>query len=165
MNLVSTVAYSALGQLLKDASWILTVYDSIKAFISGVSPETEISDAEITYNYTHIATVVFKYVKPSGASDNEQELSHISTSGVTDIAYQYQALTYSGILNSKSIQGNRQITSTPTNYNSDTDAVAAYCRSALSSGACVKSVTLTGIESKIVSKISPICPLSPTQIS
>lgn len=102
-------------------------------------------------------TASFKFVKKKGQSDNSQFLSYVSTNGVTAVGYQYPTLTYNGVSKPNIVQGNRTVTSTPSGYNSNANAVRSYATTGRMSQLCVSNVTITGIESKSVSKISTPC--------
>lgn len=143
----------------------LSVYDTISGFVSGISKTTEISSAEIVYSYAHITTASFKYVKIKGQSDDYQNLTYISTKGTTAVGYQYPTFTYSGgSVKPNVIQGNRTITSTPSGYNSNVNAVKAYSDPYAARRSYVGSVKITGLESKSVSSIYPVCPEFPAHI-
>ena len=144
----------------------MTVYDTAKAFIAGITPETEISAAEVVYSYSHLTTASFKYVKPVGQPDNQQSLSYISTMGVTSVAWQYPTFSQAnGSMYPQMIQGKRDgIVSKPSGYDSNINAVAAYRDSSATSRDYNESVKITGLESKIVSSIYPVCPEFPAHI-
>ena len=62
------------------------------------------------------------------------------------------------------IQGNRTITSTPNGYNSNANAVKAYSDLYAAQFSYLESVKITGLESKSVSLIYPVCPRFPAHI-
>ena len=158
MDALKTSASSIAGNI-PGASVAVSVFDTVSSFLSGISKTTEISSAEIVYSYAHTTTATFKYVKLKGQSDNQQKLTYISTKGTTAVGYQYPEFVYSGgSAKPNIIQGNRTINSTPSGYNSNLNAVKAYTGASTLSRAYVSSVTITGIESKTVSKIYPVCP-------
>lgn len=164
MNAISVVGSSLAGEI-PGASLVLSVYDSVSGFVSGISKTTEISSAEIVYSYAHTTTVSFKYVKVKGQSDDKQSLTYISTKGTTAVGYQYPTFSYSGgAAKPNVIQGNRTINSTPSGYNSNLNAVKAYTDPYAVRRAYVGSVKITGIESKSVSTIYPVCPEFPAHI-
>lgn len=164
MNALSVVGSSLAGEI-PGASLALSVYDTISDFVSGISKTTEISSAEIVYSYAHITTASFKYVKIKGQSDDYQNLTYISTKGTTAVGYQYPTFTYSGgSVKPNVIQGNRTITSTPSGYNSNVNAVKAYSDPYAARRSYVGSVKITGLESKSVSSIYPVCPEFPAHI-
>lgn len=163
MDALSVIASSTVGEI-PGASLYLSVYDTVRSFISGISKTTEISDAEILYSYSHVSTISFKYVKIKGESDNRQVLTYISSKGTTAVGYQYPNFVYSGSsVKPNIIQGNRTINSIPSGYNSNLNAVKAY-NTPYGKREFVKTVQITGLESKTVSKIYPICPESPFHI-
>ena len=164
MNVFTVVASALVGKI-SDESLALTVYDSVKGFVSGISKTTEISSAEIVYSYAHTTTASFKYVKIKGQSDDYQNLTYISTKGTTAVGYQYPTFTYSGgSVKPNVIQGNRTITSTPNGYNSNANAVKAYSDLYAAQFSYLESVKITGLESKSVSLIYPVCPRFPAHI-
>lgn len=164
MNALSVVGSSLAGEI-PGASLVLSVYDTVSGFVSGISKTTEISAAEIVYSYAHTTTASFKYVKVKGQSDDYQSLTYISTKGTTAVGYQYPTFTYSGgSAKPNVIQGNRTINSTPSGYNSNLNAVKAYTDPYAAKRAYVGSVKITGLESKSVSTISPVCPEFPAHI-
>lgn len=160
-----TVIGSTLAGEIPGATLALTVYDTVSGFVSGISKTTEISSAEILYSYSHTTTASFKYVKIKGQSDDSQVLTYISTNGTTSVGYQYPTFTYSGgAAKPNVIQGNRTVYSTPSGYNSNLNAVKSYTDPYAANRAYVGSVKITGIESKSVSTIYPVCPEFPLHI-
>ena len=160
MNALQVVGSAAVGaavEKIPGSSIALTVYDTVSAFISGISKTTDISSASIVYSYSHKTTASFKFVKKKGQSDNSQFLSYVSTNGVTAVGYQYPTLTYNGFSKPNIVQGQRTVSSTPNGYNSNANAAKAYATTGRMDRLCVSSVTITGIESKSVSKISTPC--------
>lgn len=114
---------------------------------------------------TYNPTLGFKYVKVKGQSDNSQSLAFISTKGMTAVGYQYPTFIYSGgSATPHVIQDNRTITSIPSEYNSSLSAVKAYTDIYAARNAYVRSVTITGLESKSVSTIYPLCPEIPAHV-
>lgn len=63
------------------------------------------------------------------------------------------------------VQGSRIIYSVPAGYDSNFNAVKAYNDIYANTSAYVMSVEITGIESKTVSDISPVCPQFPAHIT
>lgn len=164
MNAVSVLGSALVGEI-PGASYVITVYDTVSGFISGISKTTEISSAEIVYSYSHVTTASFIYVKRKGQSDDYQKLTYISTSGATAVGYQYPAFTYTGgKVEPNVIQGNCKINSVPTGYNSMYNAVEAYKNINAQTRAYNTSVKITGLESKTVSYIYPVCPEFPVHI-
>lgn len=158
MNALSIAAFIG-------SSMALTVYDSARGFVNGVSKTAEISSAEIVYSYAHTTTASFKYVKVSGQSDDYQVLSYASTKGTTAVGYQYPTFIYSGgSVKPNIIQGSRTINSTPEGYNSNLNAIKAFTDPYAPRMAYVKKVQITGLEWEAVSSIYPPCPQFPTQI-
>ena len=165
MSLVSTVAYGTIGKI-PGASSLLSVYDGAKDFLSAISSTTEISKADVLYSYSHTTTVSFKYVKVNGQSDDHQRLSYISSKGTTAVGYMFPSFVFSGgSVTPNVIQGNRTINATPTGYDNIANAVQAYVNPYSASRNYLLYVTITGLESKNVSTIYPICPEFPSQIN
>lgn len=159
MNAVKAVGSEVVGKI-PGANIVLSVYDTVNDFISGISKNTVVSSTKVLYSYSHVTTVTFKYVKVKGQSDSKQSLTYISTKGVTSIGYQYPTFNYSGSsVKPNIIQGSCTLKSTPTGYNSTLNAVKAYRDYQNSKRrACVDSVKVTGIENKSVFKIYPVNP-------
>lgn len=164
MNAIKTVASVTAGNI-PGTNRAVIVYDTAKAFVSGISKTTEISKASIVYSYSHTTTVSFKYVKLKGEPDSKQSLTYVSTKGATAIGYQYPTFNYAGeAAKPNIIQGSRTINATPDGYNSTLNAVKAYANPYASKRAYVNSVKITGIESKTAATIYPTCPEFPAQI-
>ncbi len=157
MNAISVLAEATYGELT-GMSRVFTVYDTLNGMISGITRTTEISAAEIVYSYAHTTTASFKYIKVKGEADDKQHLAYISTKGTTAIGYQYPQFIYSGgTVEPNIIQGSRTINTTPDGYNSNLEAVKAYVKG-ISKKVWVENVKITGIETKSVSHIYPVCP-------
>lgn len=164
MNALTAFGSGLLGEI-PGSSIYLTVYDTVSGAVSGISKTTEISSAEIVYSWSHVTTASFKYVKVKGQTDDYQSLTYISTKGVTAIGYQYPTFTYSGgTVKPNVIQGSRTINSTPIGYDSNLNAVKAYTDVYAPTRAYNDTVKITGLESKTVSNIYPVCPQFPLHI-
>ncbi|WP_416150095.1 hypothetical protein ACM26V_03605 [Salipaludibacillus sp. HK11] len=164
MNAFKSGATSAAGAI-PGASSALSVYDVAKSFVSGISKETTITDAEISYTWAQLTTAVFSYVKKQGQSDNYQKLSYISTKVETSIGWQYPTFTYSGgKAKANVIQGSRDKVYIPTGYNSTTRAINAYLDVSAPKRSVVDKIALTGIETKTISNINPVSPQFPAHI-
>lgn len=165
MNALSVVATSIVGEI-PGSSLYLSVYNSVKGFVSGISKTTEISSAEIIYSYAHTTTASFKYVKVEGQADSLQKLTYISTKGITAVGYQYPVFEGEGIsVKPNIIQDSKTIVSSPIGYDSNLNAVKAYSDLYAKTSAYVLDVKITGIESKVVSYIYPVCPQFPAHIN
>ena len=164
-NALSAVGYGAAGLTHPYVSIAITVYDSAKAFVAGISKITKITAASIAYTYSHTAEVRFKYVRPADAPANSESLVFICSKGTTYIGYQYPKFNYvGGSVEPYVIQGNQTIKSVPEKYDDNRTAVEAYVN--MYTGACdyVSCVKITGPESKIVSYIYPPVPSHPWQL-
>ena len=62
MNALGSAAMSGAGYI-PGASLALSVYDVVSSFVSGISKETTITDAEISYTWAQVTTAVFSYVQ------------------------------------------------------------------------------------------------------
>lgn len=159
MNLVSVAASTAASKI---NSLAVTVFEAVKAFATGISKETVITSAEAAYTYSNVTTVSFKYVKVSGKTDDAQILSYISSKTETAVGYQFPKFIYGGnTVRPNIISGTRSLYSTPSGYNSDYNAVVAYANPSASRRNFVDHVTITGIETKMVSNIPCPCPEYP----
>ncbi len=164
MNAISAIGMGALGEI-PGASIYISVYNTLSSWLSGISPTTEISAADILYSVSNVTTATFKYVKVLGESDNRQSLTYISTKCVTAIGYQYPTLEYNdGSVTPNVIQGSQKLYTTPNGYNSNYNAVRAYNDVYSQTRACVSRVKITGIESKTVANIYPVYPQFPLHI-
>ncbi|MCI9078471.1 MAG: DUF507 family protein [Lachnospiraceae bacterium] len=165
MNALSTLALDTAGRVVGN-SLALTVYNTASSFLSNLKTTTEISSAKIIYSYSHTTTASFKYIKEKGQSDSNQFLAYISTSGVTSVGYQYPTFDYAGgTVTPNVIQGSRVINSIPDGYNSNSVAVNAYVSGNNTAYNFLTSVKITGLESKNVSNILPVCPMAPGLLS
>lgn len=164
MNALKAISSGAAGNI-PGASLVLTVYDTASGFVSGISKTTEISKAKIVYSYSHTTTASFKYVKIKGKADSTQKLTYISTKGTTAIGYQYPTFVYSGgTATPNIIQDTRTINSKPSGYNSTLNAVKAFVNTNAKTRDYVNKVKITGIETKTVVNIYPVCPEFPAHI-
>ena len=165
VNAASVIAYSGVGELIPGASISITIYDSVKAFVSGISKITKITSASISYAYSHTAEVRFKYVRPADAPANSESLAFICSKGITSVGYQYPEFNFiGGSAEPNVIQGKQTVESIPEKYDDNKTAVEAYVN--MYTGACdyVSRVKITGPESKIVSYIYPPVPSHPWQL-
>lgn len=169
MNALRSAAFSGAGSI-PGAGLVLSVYDAASSFISGISRETTITDADISYTWSQVTTAVFSYVKESDQSDQYQVLSYISTMATVAVGWQYPTFTY---INSNGnhvtvkpniIQDQRMITAIPEGYDSGFNAVDAYLSPYAKRRATVDRIEITGIESKNVAYIYPVSPQFPAHI-
>lgn len=165
-NLIVSTAESLAGNI-PGASLVLSVYDAIRSFISGLSTTTEVSAPNITYTWSNVTTATFIYVRLDTESDDAQQLSSISTKTVTAVGYDipkfnYKAVNGSWVLFPDIIQGKRTIYATPSRYANIADAVDAYnglypCPVQNE----VYNIKISGPESKNVEVTWPCNPNSP----
>ena len=169
-NVLSTVAEAGVGLLVEEipgASIVLTFFDAVKSFFTGIATTTEVDVPNIAYSWSNVTTASFMYVRQSTQTDDYQWLSLICTKTVTAVGYQLPQFNYknsngSWVLTPEVVQGSRTIYTTPSNYNSNSLAVSAY--TSVSGGPlqnCVSYVQISGPESKRVEKISPCYPAFP----
>lgn len=169
MNILQTAASAGIGEI-PGAGVVLSIYDAVKGFVSGISKTTVIEDADIVYSWSQTTTAVFSYVKPNGASDNEQSLTYISTKVNAAIGYQFPTFIYTNTsggsvsVSPNVIQGKRSITATPSGYDSTPNAIRAYLNTGNQTRATVDSIQITGIESDTVAYIYPVSPAFPAHI-
>ncbi|MFE7062001.1 hypothetical protein ACFVAD_07600 [Sutcliffiella sp. NPDC057660] len=165
MNALKTVASSVAGEI-PGASLALTVYDTVSGFASGISRETTVTDAEISYTWSQATTAVFSYVRRDSQSDSYQELTYISTKVAASIGYQYPTLVYSGgSVSPNVVQGKRNLNLVPPGYDSGHNAVNAYVNVYAPRRSTIDRITLTGLETKAISNIYPVSPMFPAQIN
>jgi hypothetical protein len=169
MNALGSAAMSGAGYI-PGASLALSVYDVVSSFVSGISKETTITDAEISYTWAQVTTAVFSYVKESDQSDEYQQLTYISTMATVAVGWQYPVFTYINnngnqvTVQPNVIQGTRTITAIPDGYDSGFNAVDAYLSPYAKKRATVDRIEITGIESKNVAYIYPVSPQFPAHI-
>lgn len=163
-NLISSVSESVAGEIIPGASIVLSIYDAVRSFISGLSSTTEVSAPEIVYTWATTITATFIYVRLETESDSAQWLSSISTKTETSVSYSIPnfCTEADGSLHPKVVQGERMIYSTPSRYANIADAVDAY------NGVypCpilneVYNIRISGPENKNVEVIYPCNPNSP----
>lgn len=149
------------------ASLVLTLYDAVQSFMTGISTTTEVDVPNITYSWSNVTTASFIYVRLNDQTDDYQWLSLISTKTTTAVGYQIPQFSYkktngTWVLTPQIIQDSRNINSTPSYYNSTDIAVSAHnsgSGSALQN--CVSYVQISGPESKSVQTIYPCYPSFP----
>ena len=163
-NVLSTLAEAGIGLYVEEipgASIVLTLYDAVKSFFTGISTTTEVDVPNIAYSWSNVTTASFMYVRQNSQTDDYQWLSLICTKTTTAAGYQLPQFNYENssgawVLTPEIVQGSRTIYTTPSNYNSNSLAVSAY--TSVSGGPvqnCVSYVHISGPESKRVEKIYP----------
>ncbi|MCI9352374.1 MAG: hypothetical protein HFF58_03870 [Lawsonibacter sp.] len=164
---LKVVAFDGMGEAIPKASFVLTVYDSAKAFVAGISKVTVVTSASISYTYSHTTNVCFKYVKEASASDNTQSMTFVCSSGKTCVGYQYPKFEYVGGTTPQPnvIQGSRIIDSVPEKYNDNLTAVEAYVNMHTGAHSYASRVLITGPESKVAFNIYLPTPVHPWQIT
>ncbi len=164
MKVLTTLASTVAGEI-PGSSIGLTVYDMASGFVSGISKETTVTDAEISYSWSQVTTVVFSYVRLDSQSDKYQNLSYISSKVYLWVGWQYPVFEYNGgTVVANGIQGNRTINLVPDGYDSGINAVNGYIDPYAKSRATVSRIKLTGIETDLISYIYPVDPIFPAQI-
>ena len=169
-NVLSTLAEAGVGLFVEEipgASIVLTLYDAVKSFFTGISTTTEVDVPNIAYSWSNVTTASFMYVRQNNQTDDYQWLSLICTKTTTAVGYQLPKFDYknsngSWVLTPQVVQGSRTIYTTPSSYNSNSLAVSAY--TSVSGGPlqnCVSYVEISGPESKRVEKIYPCYPAFP----
>lgn len=160
-NVLETLAESSIGSIPK-ASKYVTFYSALKAFASGISTTTEVQAPEVTYTWAGTTTAVFTYVRKTSQTDDYQWLSLISTKNYMEVGYSMSKFSYklsngSWQLVPSVVQDVNVIDSTPTGYDDNSVALAAY--NSVSGGPvhrAVSYVQISGPESTSVQKVS-IC--------
>ena len=165
-NALKTLATDLAGKHIPGASIALTVYDTLKNFMTDISPSTEISGASIIYSYSHVTTAAYKYVRPYGGSEYEEELSLSSTKGVTAIGYQYPSFSYgNGTVMPEIKQGEVTVEIIPTYYNHNRKAIEQYVNNMGSMYVdFVSRIEVIGLNGQKAFTITPTCPWFPPQI-
>ena len=167
---LKVAASAGINKLLEKAprefKIMLTIFEMLKPFISKLSKKTIISSAHLVYSYVYATTVSFKYVKIKGRSDNESQLTYISTKGTCSAGWQYTKLTSKdGLTIPNIIQGKtKPLSITPVEYDKTINAVKAYDNPYANKAAYVWNVDITGINGKVIKSINTILPDSPAQI-
>lgn len=158
-NTLSDVAGNIPGMSLS-----LTILEMSKAFMEGYSGETEVSCEEPVYDYLHVTTAKFYYVKPGGASDDSQRLSYITTMGVTSVGCQWgQFISSNGQIIPEIIQNKKTVTTVPMGYSSEYNAAKAYVNGTKDLS-CVSHVEIKGLKKQSVFDVYFLPPVSPSSI-
>lgn len=165
-NAVYAAGRSSAGLVSPQVGVALSVYDTVKAAISGFSPSTVVTGANVAYSWSHVNTVQFRWVKKAGQSDDLQQWSYVSTKGQTAIGWQYASFAYAGgSAKPYVIQGSRTFTSTPACYtNATTNALDAYNSGLVSKLCYLTSVDITGFAGYSAGSIHPLTPQFVSQI-
>lgn len=172
VNVFSTLAEAGFGAIVGEipgASFALTFLDAVESFVTGISTTTEVDVPHIAYSWSLVTTASFMYVRQNSQTDDYQWLSLICTKTATEVGYQLPRFSYTNsnfdeepVLTPNVIQGKRMIYDTPSYYNSNSLAVAAY--NSVSGGPlknCIGSIDITAPEAKRVEKIYPCYPSFP----
>lgn len=164
-NVVASLGQSAAGKI-PGSTVVLTFYNAISSFISGVSTTTEVSVPHIAYSWSNVTTAVFTYVRQDSQGDESQWLSMISTKTHTVVAYNIPTFNYklsSGgwALSPQVIQGSSSIYCTPSGYDSISAAVNAYRSSGSLVRNAVSNIQISGPESQSIQTIWPCYPSFP----
>lgn len=165
VNAISILALTNFGRISKGAELAVTIYDTAKGFCDGISRTTEVSTDAVQYSYSHATTVMFKYVKPKGQSDDYQKLTYIATKGITKVGYQYSTFEYpGGSVEPGIIQGQYTLESIPDGYDDNAKAVNIYCNSLNVLKLYVDTIQIKGIENRKVCNLSTATPSGPWNI-
>lgn len=165
-NLINSVGTSLAGTI-PGSTFVLSFYDAIRSFFSGISKTTEVDVPNIAYSWSNVTTVMFTYVRLESQTDDSQWLSQISSKTQTAVGYNIPKFSYknssgSWVLTPQIVQDNKTISLTPTDYDNNYTALASY-----NSGtpgpytAEVGSIVISSPESKSVQTIYPCCPNFP----
>ena len=143
-----------------------TAYDYAKAYLSGISTTTEISDVEASYMVSYSTTVKFKFVKKRGQPESSQQMTFISTRCEVAVHGSFPVFTYkNGATHPNIISYNDRIVATPSGYNSNENAVKLFIDPSYTPAfAYVGYIDIYGLEGQKVTTLSPICPSYPTQV-
>lgn len=88
MNFLISTGKTATGKIIPWASNLLSVYNALTAFSSGLQPTSTITNLTANYTWTHTTLVSFEYVKEVGQTDDSQILTYVSSSVTTWIREQ-----------------------------------------------------------------------------
>lgn len=125
-NAIKAVASGTAGKI-PAAAIAITIYDTVASFAKGISKNTIVTEAHITYTWASVETVRFKYVKPSGKKDSAQSLSFIDSKATVAIGVQFPKFVAKGVsVKPNVIQRKYTETPIPSGYGTDTLAVKAY---------------------------------------
>ena len=160
-SLVNLVVSSNAGAKLAK-----TAYDYAKAFISGLSSTTTISDVKASYMIASSTTAKFKYVRKQSDPENSQKMTYASTKCEVAVQGSFPVFTYSnGQTHPNIVNFNDRITATPNNFESDYNAVNRFINpEATPAFAYVNGVDIYGLEGKKITRVSTICPSYPAQV-
>jgi len=164
-NAVKSVGMSAAGAI-PGASIYVSVYDAVSAFISGISSTTEVKSPDITYEWLTTTTATFEYVRLESQSDSSQWLSYINTKVMGEVSYRMATASYkksggSWIFLPKFIDGKSRVYAQPP-LTVPNPACYAYVSGKMIDER-VRSVVISGPESKTVQTIYPVFPNFPMQ--
>ncbi len=161
---VLEVIGSTIAGTIPNATKVLTIYDLLSAFCSGLSTTTVIENITASYTYSHTTTMRFKYVKIKGQSDNLQRLSHISSSAITKVTTVTPEIKVeNGIGVPDNATKTETVYSTPSGYNSNSNAAKGYVNSRTYTSFTDK-IDIIGVNDKRVYIYYPIQPQSPAQV-
>lgn len=143
----------------------MTVFEASQAYMQGISTTTVVSCVDAMYTYAHVTTVKFFYVKPNGAaSEGNEYLSYITTMGVTAIGGQWSEFVSSAAgVTPKIVQIQKSVTTTPTGYSSEYNAVDAFVNGRQDKS-YVDHITIDGLKNESVLNITFLPPIDPFAI-
>jgi len=165
MDFLKSAGKTATGKIIPGASNILSVYNALAAFSSGLQPTSTITNLTANYTWNHTTMVSFEYVKPVGQTDDSQILTYVSSSVTTWVNWAAPSYTInSGAASASGASGTKYIYTTPDGFDNTYNAAWAYADVNAPKHDRVGSVTISGPESKIVVDIYPLSPSFPAQI-
>lgn len=145
---------------------ILTAYDAMKGFISGLETTTVLSSDSTLYSYSHVTSVSFKFVKRKTEPDTAFRLCYTTTRGTTTVGYQMPTYYYvNGDAKPKIIQGQRIINAIPPTYDDTYYALKAFNDYSASTSDFVEKVDMKMKINGVTKQIGTIYPLEPSGIS
>lgn len=166
LNLLVVLGKAGVSQLSKPAELVVTVFDSIKAFVSGINPTTKINNAKITYSYNSLTTASYKYVREKGDPVVARGMTFVSTMNVTSIGYMYPSINLEGFnVSPNVIQGKYKMHTIPYDYNNHLRAIEQYRRDmGAFKEVFVSEIDITGIDNQKITTLSPAAPRFPSMI-
>lgn len=171
-NAVKSVAWAVVGSSNPVATVLVTIKDAFTGFISGITTSYIVHVNSTQYTWTLGMNAVFTFVRKDSDNDTHQVLSLISTKIASGkIGWQYPTSSYKKTATSDPIvvrdivQGKKDITVTPANYDSNTKAISQFKVNLNPYYAEVKEIVLTGPDGKAFITLYPIQPDFPSQLA
>jgi hypothetical protein len=165
MNFLLSAGKTATGKIIPGASNVLSVYNALSAFSSGLQSTSTITNLTANYTWNHTTMVSFEYVKQVGQADDSQILTYVSSSVTTWVNWAVPSFTInSGTASASGASGSKYIYSTPDGFDNTYNAAWAYADVNAPKNDKVGTVTISGPESKAVVNIYPLSPSFPPQV-